>query len=156
MKEFFQNGTISHAQALSLCPLEPSEQVLYVNAINKAIQMSNGDKALEHTYVTRITDRAAQAARMTNGREDELARLEEAIIPPVHAKPAGDVAVRTQKATLIRKYEKVTFDLSKITSSTWSISSGSLSTSERSARKMDSSSAVVNWSSLAYFLFAML
>lgn len=117
VKEFFQNGTISHAQALSLCPLEPSEQVLYVNAINKAIQMSNGDKALEHTYVTRITDRAAQAARMTNGREDELARLEEAIIPPVHAKPAGDVAVRTQKATLIRKYEKVTFDLSKITSS---------------------------------------
>lgn len=78
--------------------------------------MSNGDKALEHTYVTRITDRAAQAARMTNGREAELARLEEAIIPPVHAKPAGDVAVRTQKATLIRKYEKVTFDLSKITS----------------------------------------
>ena len=68
VKEFFQNGTISHAQALSLCPLEPSEQVLYVNAINKAIQMSNGDKALEHTYVTRITDRAAQAARMTNGR----------------------------------------------------------------------------------------
>lgn len=117
VKEFFQNGTISHAQALSLCPLEPNEQVLYVNAINKAIQMSNGDKALEHTYVTRITDRAAQAARMTNGREDELARLEEAIIPPVHAKPAGDVAVRTQKATLIRKYEKVTFDLSKITSS---------------------------------------
>ena len=117
VKEFFQNGTISHAQALSLCPLEPSEQVLYVNAINKAIQMSNGDKALEHTYVTRITDRAAQAARMTNGREDELARLEEAIISPVHAKPAGDVAVRTQKATLIRKYEKVTFDLSKITSS---------------------------------------
>ena len=117
VKEFFQNGTISHAQALSLCPLEPSEQVLYVNAINKAIQMSNGDKALEHTYVTRITDRAAQAARMTNGREAELARLEEAIIPPVHAKPAGDVAVRTQKATLIRKYEKVTFDLSKITSS---------------------------------------
>ena len=79
VKEFFQNGTISHAQALSLCPLEPSEQVLYVNAINKAIQMSNGDKALEHTYVTRITDRAAQAARMTNGREDELARLEEQI-----------------------------------------------------------------------------
>lgn len=117
VKEFFQNGTISHAQALSLCPLEPSEQVLYVNAINKAIQMSNGDKALEHTYVTRITDRAAQAARMTNGREAELARLEEAIIPPVHAKPAGDVAVRTQKATLIRKYDKVTFDLSKITSS---------------------------------------
>ena len=117
VKEFFQNGTISHAQALSLCPLEPSEQILYVNAINKAIQMSNGDKALEHTYVTRITDRAAQAARMTNGREAELARLEEAIIPPVHAKPAGDVAVRTQKATLIRKYEKVTFDLSKITSS---------------------------------------
>ena len=117
VKEFFQNGTISHAQALSLCPLEPSEQVLYVNAINKAIQMSNGDKALEHTYVTRITDRAAQAARMTNGREAELARLEEAIIPPVPAKPAGDVAVRTQKATLIRKYEKVTFDLSKITSS---------------------------------------
>ena len=39
--------------------------------------MSNGDKALEHTYVTRITDRAAQAARMTNGREAELARLEE-------------------------------------------------------------------------------
>ena len=39
------------------------------------------------------------------------------IIPPVPAKPAGDVAVRTQKATLIRKYEKVTFDLSKITSS---------------------------------------
>ena len=36
VKEFFQNGTISHAQALSLCPLEPSEQVLYVNAINKA------------------------------------------------------------------------------------------------------------------------
>ena len=69
VKEFFQNGTISHAQALSLCPLEPSEQVLYVNAINKAIQMSNGDKALEHTYVTRITDRAAQAARMTNGPE---------------------------------------------------------------------------------------
>ena len=117
VKEFFQNGTISHAQALSLCPLEPSEQVLYVNAINKAIQMSNGDKALEHTYVTRITDRAAQAARMTNGREEELARLEDAIIPPVHAKPAGDVAVRTQKATLIRKYDKVTFDLSKITSS---------------------------------------
>ena len=117
VKEFFQNGTISHAQALSLCPLEPSEQVLYVNAINKAIQMSNGDKALEHTYVTRITDRAAQAARMTNGREAELARLEEAIIPPVHTKPAGDVAVRTQKATLIRKYDKVTFDLSKLTAS---------------------------------------
>ena len=117
VKEFFQNGTISHAQALSLCPLEPSEQVLYVNAVNKAIQMSDGDKALEHTYVTRITDRAAQAARMTSGREAELARLEDAIIPPVHAKPAGDVAVRTQKATLIRKYDKVTFDLSKITSS---------------------------------------
>ena len=64
VKEFFQNGTISHAQALSLCPLEPNEQILYVNAINKAIQMSNGDKALEYTYVTRITDRAAQAARM--------------------------------------------------------------------------------------------
>ena len=51
------------------------------------------------------------------GISPELARLEEAIIPPVPAKPAGDVAVRTQKATLIRKYEKVTFDLSKITSS---------------------------------------
>ena len=34
VKEFFQNGTISHAQALSLCPLEPSEQVLYVNAVS--------------------------------------------------------------------------------------------------------------------------
>ena len=47
----------------------------------------------------------------------ELARLEETIVPPVRTDPTGDVAVRTQKATLIRKYEKVTFDLAKITAS---------------------------------------
>ena len=117
VKELFLNGTISHAQALSLCPLEADEQVLYVKAINKAIQMSEGDKPLERTFITRVTDRAAQAARMTNGRGAELARLEETIVPPVRTDPTGDVAVRTQKATLIRKYEKVTFDLSKITSS---------------------------------------
>ena len=117
VKELFLNGTISHAQALSLCPLEADEQALYVKAINKAIQMSEGDKALERTFIARVTDRAAQAARMTNGRGAELARLEETIVPPVRTDPTGDVAVRTQKATLIRKYEKVTFDLAKITAS---------------------------------------
>lgn len=117
VKELFLNGTISHAQALSLCPLEADEQALYVKAINKAIQMSEGDKALERTFIARVTDRAAQAARMTNGRGAELARLEETIVPPVRTDSTGDVAVRTQKATLIRKYEKVTFDLAKITAS---------------------------------------
>ena len=42
VKELFLNGTISHAQALSLCPLEADEQALYVKAINKAIQLWNG------------------------------------------------------------------------------------------------------------------
>ena len=117
VKELFLNGTISHAQALSLCPLEEGEQALYVSAVNRAMQLSDGDKALERTYITRITDRAAQAARMTNGREAELARLEEILAAPVRSRPTGDVAVRTQKATLIRKYDKVTFDLSRITAS---------------------------------------
>lgn len=53
---------------------------------------------------------------MTAGREEELAHLEDAIVPP-SANPTGDVAVRTQKAALIRKYDKAAFDLSKIAAS---------------------------------------
>ena len=117
VKAFFQNGTISHGQALSLCPLTDAEQALYVQAVNRAIQLAGGDKVLARTYITRVTDRAAQAARMTSGRDEELSRLMETIVTPIHAAPTGDVAVRTQKATLIRKYDKVAFDLSKITAS---------------------------------------
>ena len=116
VKDLFLDGTITHAQALSLCPLEAEEQALYVRAVSKARRVAGGDKALERTFITRVTDRAAKAARMTSGRGEELSRLEDVIVPPA-ANPTGDVAVRTQKATLIRKYDKVTLDLAKITAS---------------------------------------
>ena len=129
VKDLFLSGTITHAQALSLCPLEAEEQVLYVKAVSKAKQAANGDKALERTFITRITDRAAKAARMTSGRDEELARLEDGIVLPA-ANPTGDVAVRTQKATMIRKYDKVALDLAKITASKRRLNS---------LRKMDTS-----------------
>ena len=129
VKDLFLDGTITHAQALSLCPLEVEEQALYVRAVNRAKQAADGDKALERTFITRVTDRAAKAARMTSGRDAELSRLEEVIVPPA-ANPTGDVAVRTQKATLIRKYDKVALDLAKITASKRRLNS---------LRKMDAS-----------------
>ena len=116
VKDLFLDGCITHAQALSLCPLTAEEQALYSKAVTRALETANGDKALEKTFLTRITDRAAKAARMTAGREEELAHLEDAIVPP-SAAPTGDVAVRTQKAALIRKYDKAAFDLSKIAAS---------------------------------------
>ena len=130
VQEFFMNGTISHTQALSLCPLDESEQDTYVKAVNKAIQLSNGDKAVAKAYVTRVTDRAAQAARMTAGRSEELAKLEETLEPVTTSQPTGDVTVRSQKATLIRKYDKLAMDLTRIHTSKRRVNS---------LRKMDSS-----------------
>ena len=76
VKEFFQNGTISHAQALSLCPLEPSEQVLYVNASIRPFRCPTGTRLWNIPMSPGSRTGLLRPPRMTNGREDELARLE--------------------------------------------------------------------------------
>jgi len=117
LENHLHNGILNRSQAVELCRLDEEEQRIVSDAIDEAFKLSNGDEALKRTYTTRVIDRAITASQMSNGKAEALAEIAQNIIPPAPVKPAADVATRSQKATILRKYDKMTKDLKQVNGS---------------------------------------
>lgn len=114
--QYMEQGIVSQTQAIALCGLEDKDQGTVTKGIETAIELADSDPVRIKAYTGRVLDRAVQAAKDPKQRKSLLAKLTENLAPQAPA--AKDAAaVRTQKSDVIRKYDKFTNDLRKITGS---------------------------------------